>query len=73
MGDVLPLLNGRTTFTTMDGIEHNIEGRWDLIIAHPPCTDLAVSGARYFAVKREDGRQRAAIEFFCQFLIADCD
>lgn len=73
MGDVLPLLNGHVTFTTMDGTEHNIEGRWDLIIAHPPCTDLAVSGARYFAVKREDGRQRAAIEFFCQFLIADCD
>lgn len=36
---------------------------WDLMIAHPPCTDLAVSGARYFAEKRADGRQQAAIEF----------
>ena len=37
---------------------------WDLMIAHPPCTHLAVSGARHFAQKRKDGRQQAAIEFF---------
>lgn len=37
---------------------------WDLMIAHPPCTHLAVSGARHFAAKRADGRQRGAIEFF---------
>ena len=37
---------------------------WDLMIAHPPCTHLAVSGARYFAEKRADGRQQAAIDFF---------
>ena len=36
---------------------------WDLLIAHPPCTDLAVSGARHFAAKRADGRQQAAIDF----------
>jgi site-specific DNA-cytosine methylase len=41
-----------------------IEDGWDLMIAHPPCTHLAVSGARHFAKKREDGRQQAAIEFF---------
>lgn len=39
---------------------------WDLMIAHPPCTDLAVSGARYFAEKIADGRQQASIEFFMQ-------
>lgn len=33
------------------------------MVAHPPCTDLAVSGARYFAAKRADGRQQAALEF----------
>lgn len=38
-------------------------GRWDLMICHPPCTDLAVSGARHFPAKRADGRQAAAIEF----------
>ena len=37
---------------------------WDLMIAHPPCTALAVSGARHFAAKRADGRQQAAVAFF---------
>jgi hypothetical protein len=37
---------------------------FDLMIAHPPCTHLAVSGARHFAEKRADGRQQAAIDFF---------
>jgi site-specific DNA-cytosine methylase len=41
-----------------------IEDGWDLMIAHPPCTHLAVSGARHFSKKREDGRQQDAIEFF---------
>lgn len=36
---------------------------FDLMIAHPPCTDLAVSGARHFAAKRADGRQQAALKF----------
>lgn len=37
---------------------------WDLMIAHPPCTHLAVSGARYFEEKRRDGRQAQAVAFF---------
>lgn len=37
---------------------------WDLMIAHPPCTHLAVSGSRHFAAKKADGRQQAAIDFF---------
>lgn len=37
---------------------------WDLMIAHPPCTHLAASGARHFEAKRADGRQQEAIEFF---------
>jgi hypothetical protein len=36
---------------------------WDLMIAHPPCTHLSVSGARWFPEKRADGRQQAAIRF----------
>ena len=47
--------------------------KWDMIIAFPPCTHLAVSGARHFEKKRADGRQREAIEFFCKFLTADCE
>lgn len=41
-----------------------IDQDWDLMIAHPPCTHLAVSGARHFAAKRVDGRQQEAIDFF---------
>lgn len=37
---------------------------FDLLIAHPECTHLAVSGAAHFAAKREDGRQQAAIDEF---------
>lgn len=73
MQDVLPLLNGNCTFKTCDGVEHSVDGKWDMIIAFPPCTHLAVSGARHFEIKRADGRQRWGIEFFCQFLAADCD
>ena len=47
MGDVLPLLNGQCEFTTMDGEAHRIEGRWDMIIAHPPCTKTSNAGARH--------------------------
>lgn len=42
-------------------------GGWDLLIAHPECTHLAVSGARHFSEKRADGRQQNAIDFFMLF------
>ena len=78
MQDVSPLINGNCEFWTKDkdsrGVcYHYISGKWDMIIAFPPCTHLAVSGARHFERKRADGRQREAIEFFCQFLNADCE
>lgn len=56
-GDVLPLLN--------DG--------WDMIIAFPPCTHLACSGAAWFEQKRKDGRQQSGIDFFMQFTDVQCD
>jgi len=37
---------------------------WDLMIAHPPCTHLSVSGARHFNAKKLDGRQQSAVSFF---------
>ena len=55
-GDVLEVIN--------DG--------WDLIIAHPPCTHLSLSGAKYWAEKRADGRQQAAIKFVEDIWDADC-
>lgn len=73
MQDVLPLLDGNCKFVSRDGERHSIDGRWDMILAFPPCTHLATSGARHFEKKRNDGRQREAIEFFCQFLTADCE
>jgi hypothetical protein len=44
---------------------------WDLMIAHPPCTHLSVSGARHFADKRMDGRQQSAVSFFMRLTKAD--
>lgn len=41
-----------------------IKRGWDLMVSHPPCTHLAVSGARHFEEKRKDGRQQEAIDFF---------
>ena len=43
---------------------------WDLMIAHPPCTHLAVSGARHFKQKRKDGRQQQGIDLFMQMINA---
>lgn len=80
LGDVLPIINGRCTFHTMDGQEHAIAGTWDLLIAHPPCTYLTVSGNRWFnvekygvkAIERIKQRERAS-RFFMQFAYADCE
>lgn len=80
MGDCLPLINGGNyTFSTMDGKEHFVN-RWDLIIAHPPCTYLAIAGNGYFNEERygEKAKQRKierekAIEFFMRFTKADAD
>lgn len=78
MQDVVPLLNGRCSFKTMDGIEHSIDGKWDLIIAHPPCTRLCNSGQRWLYWGDEEYRlkkkkeQEEAVNFFLKFTKADC-
>ena len=71
--DVLPLLNGKCKFNTVTGDTYYLRGKWDMIIAFPPCTHLAVSGAKHFEQKRIDGRQLDAIQFFSEFLKADCE
>ena len=48
-----------------------INDGWDLMIAFPPCTHLAVSGAKHFAKKREDGRQQQGIDFFMKMINAN--
>ena len=79
-GDVLPLLNGNCVFRTMDGVKHRIDGKWDLLIAHPPCTYLTVTGNRWFNEERygEKARRRKelrndAADFFMSFINADVD
>jgi len=47
-----------------------IHDGWDMMIAFPPCTHLAVSGARHFEQKRKDGRQQQGIDFFMQMINA---
>lgn len=78
-GDVLPLINGNCTFTTMDGVSHTISGKWDLLIAHPPCTYLSNAGAcRLFPMKglMDVSRYKKGLkakEFFMKFYNADCE
>jgi hypothetical protein len=45
-----------------------IDNGWDLMIAHPPCTHLAASGAKHFAKKIADGRQQEGIDFFMKLV-----
>lgn len=54
-------------------VEDVLEQAWDLLIAHPPCTDLAVSGARHFPAKIADGRQQKALEFVRALMDAPID
>lgn len=81
-GDVLKILNPTTegiVFETMNGKAHRIP-KWDLIIAHPPCTYLTNTGNRWFNVERygDKARQRYkdredAVKFFMAFVNAGCD
>jgi len=82
--DVLPILSpnkisNEIMFYTMDKIVHFVP-RWDLIIAHPPCTYLTVTGNRWFNIEKYGDKARErwklreeAIEFFMAFANADCD
>ena len=47
-----------------------LDDGWDLMVCHPPCTHLAVSGARHFAAKRESGVQQEALDFVRRLLAA---
>lgn len=75
--DVLPLLNGRCGFRTMDGAARRVDNRWDMIIAHPPCTYLSNAGARWLYAGKTLNHSRyeqglKAKEFFMKFINADC-
>lgn len=78
--DVLPLLNGNCWFHTVGGTARGIEGKWDMIIAFPPCTYLTSAGTRHYSLKcspaekveaRIIEREKAAA-FFLKIADADC-
>jgi hypothetical protein len=62
--DIQDCSGGHPEWHIKDDVLKVINEGWDMMIAFPPCTDLAVSGARYFEQKRKDGRQQQGIEFF---------
>lgn len=79
LGDVLGVLDGGM-IRTMDGVEHDI-GKWDLMIAHPPCTYLSNVATRSFSLRctppekvvaRWENRAKAAV-FFMQLMLAPID
>jgi len=71
--DILPCSGGHPEWHLQQDVGPVLAGGgWDMIVAFPPCTDLAVSGARHFAAKRADGRQQKSIEFFMQFARVEC-
>ena len=94
-GDVLPLLHPKWydlnrdgegnqwegyKFQTVDGKIHQFEGKWDLIIAHPPCTYLCMSSQKHCNVEvygqkavERIAKRNEAVEFFMQFVNSDCD
>lgn len=96
LGDVLEVLNpklvsrkhgcvqitsGEIRFATMDGTEHCIDGRWDLIIAHPPCTYLSSATTRHLSLRCTPAEKvvdrmwklAASAVFFMRFVLADCE
>lgn len=76
--NVLPLLSGNCSFVTADGSGHRIIGRWDMIIAFPPCTYLSNAGAVRLRVNGELQQSRMLLAryakaFFMDIYNADCD
>lgn len=78
-GDVLGLLKGHTFLFPQDrSVPHSYVEKWDMIIAHPPCTYLSNAGARFLYPKGVLNEDRlklglAAKEFFMALYNADCE
>lgn len=79
MQDVIPLLNGDCEFFTTNGERHVIQGQWDMIIAHPPCTYLSNVGSPHLFDKNHNIKNKErykkgieAKEFFMKFINAKC-
>lgn len=70
--DLQPCSGGHEEWHLQCDVTQLLKLEWDMIIAFPPCTHLAVSGAAWFEEKRKDGRQQEAIDFFLLFAKSDC-
>lgn len=71
--DLEPCSGGHPEWHIQGDVISLLNEEWSMIIAFPPCTHLAVSGAMWFKQKREDGRQQKGIDFFMQFANAKCE
>jgi site-specific DNA-cytosine methylase len=69
--DILPSSGSLPEYHLQQDVVPLLKQDWDLIIAFPPCTHLASSGAAWFAEKRRDGRQQEGINFFMLFTNLD--
>jgi site-specific DNA-cytosine methylase len=70
--DLQECSGGHPEWHLQQDVTELLEQNWDLIIAFPPCTDLAVSGARHFERKIADGSQQKSIEFFMTIANSNC-
>ena len=69
--DLLPCSGGHPEWHIQADALQVCKIEWDAVIAFPPCTNLAVSGARWFPAKQRDGRQQMGIGFFLAFTALD--
>lgn len=71
--DIEPCSGGHPEWHLQQDVIPLLDQTWDMLIAFPPCTHLACSGAAWFKQKRADGRQQLAIDFFMAFANAKCN
>ncbi|MBO5869527.1 MAG: DNA cytosine methyltransferase [Clostridia bacterium] len=71
--DILDCSGGHPEWHLKQDVTPLLSKEWDLIIAFPPCTDLATSGARWFEEKRKNGTQQKSIDFFLLFTNCKCN
>ena len=71
--DVMESSGGYPQWHIQGDLLKELHKGWDMLIAFPPCTHLAVSGARHFEQKRKDGRQQQGIDFFMEMINAPID
>jgi len=70
--DILPCSGGHPAWHLQLDVKYALKSSWDMILAFPPCTHIAASGARSWIDKEYDGRQQQGIDFFMSFVNVSC-